>query len=145
MATMERMHRQASCSEDSDPITDHENLLLNVGLLAMFPDLSQASNRKVIRWAVHLSIYSYKCIHLSRDDNVQSDVLSERTVTPTVRRMIQNPPLFSVNDENFERTSMTNIAAEQPKHSEPASAPASDGLFLISFGQNWIPQEAFGL
>lgn len=64
MATIERMHWLASCPEGFDLITDHNNILFIFDPLSLVPDLSQASIRKDIRWAVHLSIYNYECIHL---------------------------------------------------------------------------------
>lgn len=70
MATIERMHWLVSCPEGFDLFTDHINLVFIFDPLSLVPDLSQASTRKVIRWAIRLSIYNYECIHLSGTDNV---------------------------------------------------------------------------
>jgi len=55
MATVERMHWLLSTPSGFDLFTDHHNLIFIFDPLAVMPDLSQSSVRKVFRWAVKLS------------------------------------------------------------------------------------------
>lgn len=145
MATIERVHWLASCPKGFDLFTDHNNLIFISDPLSLVPDLSQASMRKVIRWAVRRSIYYYECTHLSGVDSVWADLLSRWTKTPIIRRLIRIPPLVSASADDFEWPSPTSIAEEQSKHTKPPNVQDNDGLLVTPSNKIWIPQEATDL
>lgn len=70
LATLARMHWLVSTPSGFDLYTDHNNLIFLFDPLSVVPDLAQTSIRKVLRWAVRLSVYSYTCIHIRGSENV---------------------------------------------------------------------------
>lgn len=55
MATIDRMHWILATPAGFDLFTDHHNLIFLFDPLAVVPDLSQTSMRKVLRWTVRLN------------------------------------------------------------------------------------------
>lgn len=49
---------------------DHNNLIFLFDPISVVSDMSQITLRKVLRWAVRLSVYNYTCFHIKGDDNV---------------------------------------------------------------------------
>lgn len=70
MATTERMHWILATPDGFDFYTDHRNPIFFFDPLAVVPDLSQTSIRKVLRWAERLRVYNYTCVHIKGVDNV---------------------------------------------------------------------------
>ena len=89
LASLERMHWLAATSEGLDLFTEHNNLIFLFDPLAVVPDLSQTSLRKVLRWAVRLSMYNYTCFHIKGTDNVWADLLGRWSAGHTIRRLIR--------------------------------------------------------
>ena len=58
MNTLEKMHWVVCTSEVFELYMDHNKFIFLFGQLAVVPDLSQTSLRKVLRWYFKLSIYS---------------------------------------------------------------------------------------
>ena len=87
IATIERLHWIAATSAGFDLHTDHNNLVFLFDPLAVVPDMSQTTARKVLRWAVKLSLYNYVCIHVRGEDNVWADLLGRWTL-PSVGVML---------------------------------------------------------
>ncbi len=59
------MHWLLAVPEGFDLYTDHNNINFIFDPLAMIPDLSLSSARKVLRWAVRMSAYNYVVHHIS--------------------------------------------------------------------------------
>ena len=57
-----------------DLYTDHNNLIFLFDPLSVVADMSQTTLRKVLRWAVRLSLYQYTCFHITGEDNVWADL-----------------------------------------------------------------------
>ena len=87
MATLDRMHWLASSSK-FELYTDHNNLIFIFNPRSYIPDLTIAAVRKVIRWAVTISGYSYECIHIAGADNIWADILTRWEHTATIRRLV---------------------------------------------------------
>lgn len=75
LATVDRMHWALATTCGFDLFTDHNNLIFIFDPLSIMPDLSQSSLKKVLRWAVRMSIYNYTCVHISGEENVWADLL----------------------------------------------------------------------
>lgn len=56
--------------------TNHSSLIFLIDSLAVVPDLSQTFLRRVLRWAVKLSIYRYTFYLVKGADNVLAHVLT---------------------------------------------------------------------
>ena len=95
LASLERLHWLAATPEGFDLYTDHENLIFLFDSLSVVPDLSQTSLRKVLSWAVRLSLYNYKFFHIKGEDNVWAGLLGRWCSgnTTTIRRLISAPEL----------------------------------------------------
>lgn len=102
LATLERMHSLVTTPDGFDLYTDHNNLIFLFDPLTVVPDLSQTSLRKVLRWAVRLSIYRYTFFHIKGEDNVWADLLTRWSSSiPTIRRLVNIPKLPSACAEDF--------------------------------------------
>eukprot|EP00171_Calliarthron_tuberculosum_P004016 IDg4016t1 len=111
MATVKRMHWILATSDGFDLFTDHHRLIFLFDPLAVVPDLSQTSLRKVLRWAVHLSACNYTCVHIKGTENVWADLLGRWSAPP----------------------SSVEIEVQQTKHldTRPDNLALSDGLWKI--------------
>lgn len=67
LSLFSRMHWLTATSPGFDFFMDHDNLVFLFDPLSIVPDISQTALRKVLRWAVRLSIYSNMYIHTSVD------------------------------------------------------------------------------
>ena len=147
LASLERMHWLVSTPDGFDLYTDHNNIIFIFDPLALKPDLAQSSVKKVLRWAVRMSMYNYVCMHIKGADNVWADLLGRWSATPKVRRIISIPPLVSTQDKEFEWPSDTEIARLQSKHAatRPESVFKHDGLWKNQAYAVWIPDESADL
>lgn len=112
LATLERSHWLAACPKGFDLFTDHNNLIFLFDPVAVKPDIGQAALRKVLRWAVRISVYNYVCIHIRGVDNLWADLLTRWTIPLTIRRLISIPPLPTTFRE-FEWPSLPDIQVSQ--------------------------------
>jgi len=147
MATTERMHWILSDAQGFDIFTDHNNLVFIFDPLSVLRDISISSLKKVLRWAVRLSIYNYTCIHIPGADNVWADLLSRWAVPNKVRRIINIPLLPSAAADDFIWPNGPEIADEQEKYSStrPKKLVMVDGLLAYPTGAVWIPSKSADL
>lgn len=117
LATLERTHWIAATADGFDLYTDHNNLIFIFDPTAVVPDISQTTLRKVLRWAVRLSIYHYTCFHIKGQDNVWADLLGRWSAPPTLRRLVRIPVLPSSSEGDFEWPSRESISISQKKPS----------------------------
>ena len=116
MDTLERMHWLAPNAVNFYLHTDHNNLIFLFEPLSLVPDLSQSSTRKVLRWAVRLSVYLYTCVHINGLDNEWADMMTRWPASKTVRRLLKIPELPTTNKETFKWTSLTELIEAQHEH-----------------------------
>ena len=135
------MHWIAATPSGFDLYTDHNNLIFLFDPLSVVPDLSQTTLRKVLRWAVRLSIYNYTCFHIKGSDNVWADLLGRWSAPSTVRRLVHIPELPSSSAEDFEWNTATVIStSQQTAASEmPPNLVPVEGLWQNPNGAIWIP------
>ncbi len=142
MNTLDRMHWLVATPAGLYLYTDHNNLIFLFDPLAVVEDMSQSSLRKVLRWAVKLSVYNYTCYHIKGEENVWADLLTRwSTVSATVRRLVRIPELPSACHEKFEWPTLTAIAAMQEAHSSDQQDEliSTDGLWSYPDGKIWDP------
>lgn len=147
LANLTRMHWLAATPNGFDLYTDHNNLIFLFDPLSVVPDLSQTTLRKVLRWAVRLSMYRYTCFHIKGTDNVWADLLGRWSASKTVRRLIRIPELPSSSSEDFEWPALDNIvAAQSSSDSErPHSLTLDGSVWCNPNGAIWIPDSASDL
>ena len=146
--TLDRMHWLVTNPDGFDLYTDHNNLIFLFDPLSVVPDMSQTTLRKVLRWAVRLSLYQYTCFHITGEDNVWADLLTRwSNAAPTVRRLIHIPELPSACDDDFQWPQPSEIATTQAESStsRPAGLTSSDGLWKYPDDTIWIPDAASDL
>ncbi len=147
VAATNRMHWVLAVPEGFDLYTDHNNLIFIFDPLSMIPDLSLGSVRKVLRWAVQMSIYNYVVHHICGLDNVWADLLGRWSANPTIRRIVQIPPLVSASDKEFNWPSESEVALTQKNNSSsrPKSLQKVAGLWCKKSGAVWVPENAADL
>ena len=145
MATVELMQWLASEPQVFDLYTDHNNLIFIFDPNAIQPDLSQTATRKVLRWAVRLSAYTYVFLHISGAENEWADLLSRwaASTTYTIRRLVVIPPLSSTANDDFVWPSPDEIRLIQETHkpSKMDVLSLDNGLWKLKSGQVWIPDD----
>lgn len=147
LATVDRMHWLPATSNGFDRYTEHHKLVFLFDALAVVPDLSQTSLRKVLRWAVRLGSFNYTCIHILGVDNVWAGLLSRWTVPVTVHRIVSVPVLPSSSSFNFEWPPSQEIKFQQSKFIQDRlpNLGLIDGLWKNSARSVWIPDGATDL
>ena len=148
MNTIDRMHWLAATPDGFDLYTNHNNLIFLFDPLAVVDDMSQSSLRKVLRWAVNLSVYNYTCYHIKGEDNVWADLLTRwSTVPSTVRRLVRIPELPSSCSDDCEWPSRSVIATIQEDNASarPDDLVLTDGLWTFWDGKIWVPEDASDL
>lgn len=147
MATTERMHWLLATPDGFDLYTDHHNLIFLFDPLAVVPDLSISSTRKVLRWAVRLSMYNYTCVHIKGTDNVWADIIGRWTQPSTMRRIVKIPELPSSDNTEFSWPTPTEIAEQQTAHADlrPRDLRLENGLWVNDSGSTWIPDDSSDL
>lgn len=118
MATTERMHWLLATPDGFDLYTDHQNLIFLFDPLAIVPDLSQTSLRKVLRWSVRLSTYNYTCVYIKGVDNIWPDLLGRWSAPAFVRRLVNISILPSSSSEEFVWPSPSELKMEQNEHDD---------------------------
>lgn len=149
VASLTRLHWLTATPSGFDLFTDHNNLVFIFDPLSLIPDLSQSCVRKVLRWAVRLSIYNYVCYHISGEDNVWADLLGRWSAVPIVRRLLFIPPLLSSADADFVWPQPEELQRLQSAatNTRPNSAVLddADGLWKHPSGAIWVPDDAADL
>lgn len=144
MATVDRMHCLLASSREFDLYTDQNNLIFLFDPTSTLADLSQTTLRKILRWAVRLSAYSYTCIHVPGTDNVLADLLNRWTAPRIIRRLVSVPVLPSSSDPDFIWPSHECFvkSQKQSEDSKPSNTCLhEDGLLRVPHGTIWIPEE----
>lgn len=107
IATVERLYCLAATLAGFDLLTYHNSLIFIFDPLAIHPDLTQSSVRKVLRWSIRLSSYNYTFIHIPGELNIWVDLLSRWIFPHTIRRRISIPPFLHLQD--FQWPSLSEI------------------------------------
>ena len=148
MATLGRMHWLLADPQGFDLYTDHNNLIYIFDPTSVVTDISQTTIRKVLRWAVRLSVYNYTCVHINGTDNVWADLLGRWSAAlPTIQRLVYVPELPSSSAEDFEWPTAVDLYKAQQSAPEDARPPAlkqenADALYKTETNAVWIPDEA---
>ena len=146
LTTLDRMHWIVATTDGFDLYTDHNNLIFLFDPLSVVPDLSATTLRKVLRWAVRLSMYRYTCYHIKGDDNVWADLMSRWSSSPaTIRRIVRVPELPSSSATDFDWPSRDAVFKVQQEHaaSRPAHFILDDQLWIDPDSKAiWIPDDA---
>jgi len=144
LASLQRMHWLAATPNGFDLYTDHNNLIFLFDPLSVVPDLSQTTLRKVLRWAVWLSMYNYTCFHIRGTDNVWADLLGRWSAPVVVRRLIRIPELPSSSADDFDWPTATVIAEAQSTTDteRPKNLRLTDDLWRNPIRAIWIPDTA---
>ena len=146
MSTLDKIHWVLAGAQGFDLFTDHSNLVFIFDPLAVCPDISQSSLKKVLRWAIRLSMYNYVCIHILGTENVWADLLGRWSAPQTniVQRIVCIPPLPTASAEEFEWPTDESLLEAQERHSDkrPVGLSKSNGLWTSPNGSIWIPDQA---
>ena len=144
MASTKRMHWILASADGFDLYTDHNNLVFTFDPLAVAPDLSISSVKKVLRWAVRLSIYNYVCFHIKGSDNVWADLISRWMPKATLRRLIFIPPLLSSQDANFKWPKHSEITSAQNEYisTKPENVKLIGDAYRDQKQRLWLPDDA---
>lgn len=145
LTTLCRMHWLAATPAGFDLHTDHNNLIFIFDPLSVVPDMTQTSVRKVLRWAVRLTMYRYTCLHIKGEENVWYDLLTRFSAgSGTVRRLVHIPELPSSTISDFDWPSRDAIALVKDFTSSDRSnnIVLKDGLWAFPDGSIWIPDTA---
>ena len=147
LASLERMHWLAATPDGFDLYTDHNNLIFLFDPLSVVPDLSQTTLRKVLRWAVRLSMYNYTCFHIKGADNVWADLLGRWSVTTTIRRLVRIPELPSSSATGFEWPTLDEIYQTQTdsENQRPGNLEKVADVWRNKEGAIWVPDTALDL
>lgn len=134
------------CSDGFDLHTDHTNLIFTFEPLYFLPDIIQPGPRKVLRWAVHLSAYTYVFFHISGEDNVWADFHTLWAIKLTICRLFTIHTL-TTTVEAFDWPTMESNEACQLLHLEfrPECLWLTRDVFRGPDGAIWIPNPDEGL
>lgn len=125
MASIERPHWWASCSDGFELFTDYNNVILIIDILSVVGDIGQAAVEKVLRWTVHPSSHNYVYVYIRGDHSVWADLLTRWRIPLNIRRLVAIPP-FSTITEDSKWPLVMSICESQNKlisyHLEPATA-----------------------
>lgn len=86
-----------------DLFSDYNNLIYIFDPTSVVTDISQPPIRKVLRWAIRLSVYNCNCVHINGEDNVWADLLGRWSAPPpTIGRLVHIPALVSSSPKQFD-------------------------------------------
>lgn len=148
LSTLDKMHWLVTNPDEFDLFKDHNNLIVLFDPLSVVPDPSQTTLRKALRWAVRLSLYQYRCYHITGEDTVWADLLTRwSTVPSTVRRLICIAELPSACAADLDWHSPAEIANVQGEHAStrPQDLVTKDGLWSYPDDAIWIPDDSSDL
>ena len=97
---------------DVHVFTDHRNLLFVSSPTFLKPNIGSHAVPKILRWALFLSMFTYKIEQVMGEENIFADILStwlkgyrteKQSIKKTIRFFVSQPPqiLPSTEDENF--------------------------------------------
>ena len=147
LASLERMHWLVAPPDGFDLYTDHNNLILLLDQLSVVRDLSRTILRRILRWAVRLSMYNYTCFHIKGDDNVWADLLGRWSVAPTIRRLVRIAELPSLSATGFEWPTLDEIYQTQTdsEKQRPGNLENVADVWRVKEGAIWVPETASDL
>lgn len=103
---------------------------------------SPTSFRKVLLWAVSLSVYSYRCIHMKGQDIVSADFLTH-WAAPSIRHQVSFLVGLLSSYPSFERPSTPNFAAlQQAAKGLSETIQSVNNLWCKASSGIWIPENA---
>ena len=143
-----RLHWLLATNDGFDIFTDHNNIVFIFDPLSLTTDLSQSSVRKVLRWAVLMSLYNYTCVHIKGKHNIWADLLTRWTTTAhTVRRLVRLPPLVTATAQDFQWPSIYDIQEQQNIHKDeaPPSVFVQSDILYTHPSIVWIPPDSSDL
>lgn len=123
LASIERSHCLASCSDGFDLYTDHSNMIFIFDPLSVAPNLRQAAVRKVLRWAVRLSAYKYVCLHIKGEDCVWAVMPTRWSIPLTIRHLV-SITLLPTTIQDFKWPALNAVQESQGKHATSRSTNA---------------------
>jgi len=139
-------------AEDVSVFTDHRNLLYVFHPQALNPDVRVHVVRKVQRWALYLSQFSYNIEHVAGEDNWMADLLTRwakgyRASTKVSRITIQDRDrLPSSTDTGFIWPTLGFIRTAQHKAKEqPPKGYVKIRAIWENNGIYWVPSKAASL
>lgn len=97
LATTDGIHWVLGTTERFDIYTDHDNLILFFGPLAVILYLAVSSICKLLRWAVRFSMCNHASMFTTVIDNVWNDIIGLWPRTSTVRYLVTILELTSSN------------------------------------------------
>lgn len=145
MATLDRMKWLLADPCGFDLHTDHNKLIYIFDPTSAVTDISQTTIRKVLRWAVRLSVYNYTCIHIKGPDNVWGDLLGRWSTTPsTIRHLVHILELPSSSAKDFEWPTGEELHKIQHTRAKRPSdlVQGDDGIWKTEKSSVWIPADA---
>jgi len=139
-------------AENVSVFTDHRNLLYVFHPKALNPDVRVHVVRKVQRWALYLSQFSYNIEHVAGEENWMADLLTRwakgyRRNTKVSRITIQDMDrLPSSTDYGFNWPTMGCIkSAQRSSKEKPPNGYVKNGAVWEKNGIYWIPCNASSL
>lgn len=79
-----------------------DNLVFTFDPVAILRDIFLISLKKVVRWAVRLSVYNYTFVCIPGVENISADLVSRWAVPNTVMHIVNVPVLTSAELEDFQ-------------------------------------------
>ena len=137
------MHWLLATNVGFDIYTDHNNIVFIFDPLSVSPNLSLSSVKRVLRWAVQMSMYNYVCFHIKGADNVWADLISRWMPVRLITKLIFIPPLLSSSSENFEWQSNREIikCQEQSIATKPSYLKMFIEIWRDDKNRIWIPDD----
>lgn len=146
--TFRRLNYMLSCSNMVSIFTDHRNLLFTFHPTALEPSLGRHKVFKVIRWALFLSVFSYRIEHVPGDLNIIADIMTRwmrgyrrrpnlrvaRLEGSTGARMVPTVPFASSNWPSRQ----TLLQAQEGQDPPLGSVADDDGLIRVD-ERIWVP------
>lgn len=106
--------------------TGHNNLILIFEPLSIFQDFSNLIVRRMLRWAVLLSIYNYVCPGISGNDNVWADLLERWAAQSILQLMISVSMPLATSLKSFEGSSGSVLRIAEQQHSAPRQSHSQE-------------------
>lgn len=145
MATIEWNHWLLVSDKAFDLFKDQNILVFPINLTALVTDLLQTTIRKILRWTVCLSVYSYTCIHFLGNQNVWAHIISRCIVPCIIQRLVSVFIFQSSSAEYFIWPTAEEMTTIQSAHatSRPADMSLADkALYMTHTSAIWISKVA---
>lgn len=144
MVTVDRMHWFFSDPDELGFFTNHNKLIVTFDPLAVYPDLSQNTVNRVLRWAVWLCLYTFTWIHIKENDNVWDNSPSWWSKPLRVRRLVEVHRLHSSSSEEFRWPTMSSILEDQNKFFSfrTLNVQFKEYVYRYASGTTWVPSQA---